>query len=156
MKFLLVLSLTFCALACRAQHPVWEREIPISPTWNLSISPVFPDGKGGGVILLTINNVGFTRAVWLNSTGGILITNDAETLSVLRVTSKTLDLHTATETRRFQAKDLGGSSAVFLQAADATYEAEKLATLVSPTADKRGFFTTQLSSSNLLVRRYSF
>jgi len=156
MKFLLILSLTLGSLACHAQRLLWESDIPISPTWNLSTSPVFPDGKGGGVILLTVNNLGFTRAVWLNSTGGILLTNDAPILSVLRVTPKTLDLHTTTETRKFQAKDPGASGGISLQPGDATYEAETLATIVAPTADKRGFFTRKVSGTNLVLRRYSF
>jgi hypothetical protein len=152
---------TFLALLCfafasSAQTLVWKTPIPISSSWNVTNSPVYPDGRGGGVILLTVNNFGFTRAIWFDAKVRILLTNDAPTLSVLRVTSKTIDLHTATETRRFQVNDLGGTSGIFLQTAGATLEAERIATVVSPTGDKRGFFGTQLSLNYFFVTRYSF
>jgi hypothetical protein len=155
MKTLLAAFILSFSLVSHGQSLVWESNVSISPTWNVGNSGVYPDGKGGGLIVLYINNVGFHRAVWFDSHGSVLVTNDAENIHPLRVTSKVIDLGIPTGTRRFRVGNPNPTETT-LRLSDGTYEAEQSATQNLPSADKRGYFTTQLSQTNLVVRRYSF
>lgn len=195
--FLLSLSLCF-ALASHAQTVKWQHSIPLASTWKVDRSNVFPDGAGGGALVLSITSLTnhVERVVWFSATGKVnaeheeptpltmeyynrasiraaydnFISNTSDfspqnvvfvamaedyfarnpavsnALQIIRVTPKVLDVKISTGLLHVTSR-----GPVF------STNSEALATaFVSPQVDKRGFFTTEFSTTNLTVRRYNF
>ena len=159
------------SLVCHAQTERWQISIPIANS-AVTNSGVFPDGIGGGAILLQASTPpAFMRLAWFNAAGTVLLTNDylhnskgTDTrVEILRVTPKILDLKIVSrpllgETvylQRFSAKD-GTITETQLASMDKEGSNERVASVVTPQPDKRGFFTVRLSTTNALVRRYTF
>jgi len=164
--FLVCLHVLTFTLVCPAQSERWQLSIPLSA--DVIHSPVYPDGGGGGAILLgPFGGLTLSRVVWFNAAGAILADTNFQpaTVAVLRVTSKALDVH-VTETpqpfllpevtlHRFTSKP-GAAKITPLLETVGNLSNERVATTVTPQADKRGFFTVQLNNTNVLVRRYTF
>ena len=170
--FLASICVLAFSLACHGQTERWQISIPINRT-GVTNSGVFPDGVGGGAILLDVNvQPAFTRVAWFNAAGTVLLTNDYrheakgsdEYAEVLRVTPKILDLKVTNRAllgvesislQRFTAKDLIPTETP-LALGNKDTSVERLASVATPHPDKRGFFTVQLNTTNVLVRRYAY
>lgn len=181
MKIILWLLMLTFTLTVSAQKLKWETPVQLPPPlpsgWQISTSTaVFPDGVGGGAIILRLLKPGadFFQCVWFDSRGKILATNaqpfifnsgyPENRLKVLRVTSRVLDL------AAFDYTDFGSTETVKLRRfvkGKAVVETplrsrtpyilnEQLASELPPVVDRLGFFTTQWTVTNLVVRRYTF
>ena len=166
------LALILLTLTSHAQTLKWERSVPINPAERITISGVFGDGVGGGAFIFFVESTpSFHRCVWFNSTGAINFSTDLTTpgenvnrLIPLRVTSKILDLQevrtantgeSATVIKRY-TKGKSAPRTTLLRAAGGGEGQEDVVSTLLPTPDVRGFFTTQFSGSNIVVRRYGF
>ncbi|HEY0552028.1 MAG TPA: hypothetical protein VGF13_20675 [Verrucomicrobiae bacterium] len=167
MKTALCLFSLLFTLVCHAQR--WELNVPVPTSGNLTNSGVFADGAGGGAILVRGDNV--IRCVWFSAAGVVLATNDViapflsgdnpqSYLNVVRVTPKALDLEAvivalgtpSATLRRFSKGQLHETPLLIAE----TARAERVSSLATIAPDKRGFFTTQISGTNVIVRRYTF
>lgn len=170
-KTLAVLMLTFAlAMVAHSQVLKWEHSISISPTWGVTNSGMFPDGVGGGAILFSLvtptGNV--TRVVWLSAAGRLNASHDIQTggpgplrsnIGVLRVTANVFDIQTTTSAPgvallRFVRGKSEPTERLLEPRGEIDFELP--VTLALPVADKRGFFTTQYSGTNVVIRRYRF
>ena len=159
------------SLTCHAQTERWQISIPILNN-GLTNSGVFPDGVGGGAILLQASTLPtFMRLAWFNAAGTVLLTNDYKDnakgpdtrAEILHVTPKILDVKVLSRTtlgervflQRFSAKD-GLMTETPLSVGSKNVGDENVASFGTRHPDKRGFFTVQSSTTNVLVRRYTF
>ncbi len=175
MKFLLGLIVLSFSLTASAQKLKWETAVPLPSGFQLRTNTaVFPDGVGGGAMLFKLLKPAedFWQCVWFDARGGIIATNRLATmaaweptesrLEILRVSSRVLDLAAftyAADDETVTLRRLARGKAVVekpLRARTPYVLNEQLASELPPVVDRLGFFTTQWTVTNLVVRRYTF
>ncbi len=159
----IILLLTFLCLGplSRAQTFRYDLNVPLDASWTVTNSSVFPDGVGGGAVLVHVTAPEeFSRLAWFDAKGAMVALTDLTNrlsiipVTVIRVTPKVLNATAGTGPLRME-KGKGIVWSASFRGPDPYYQWEVLATS-APVSDKRGFFTTQLSATNLVVRRFAF